>query len=190
MIQSTLLRAADYPRMPWKNGGGSTEEIARDAGAGLDGFGWRLSIADIAESGGFSSFAGYQRIITVLQGSGMQLRVDGEEVRPLLPFDPFAFKGDSQVDCTLLDGAIRDFNLIYSPERYSARLQWLDGQQRFFTQAHTVLVFSAAEQVWVDVNNAPVQALGRYDCLHLDGNLQVLEIALDGYCCVIELSGV
>ena len=47
------LRAADYPRMPWKNGGGSTLEIVKDAGKGLEGFGWRLSIADIAESGGF-----------------------------------------------------------------------------------------------------------------------------------------
>mgnify|MGYP002041017640 CR=1 FL=1 len=34
MIQLTHLRAADYPRMPWKNGGGSTEEIARDTGDG------------------------------------------------------------------------------------------------------------------------------------------------------------
>lgn len=55
--QVKVLRAEGYPRMPWKNGGGSTEEIARDAGAGLDGFGWRLSIADITESGGFSTFA-------------------------------------------------------------------------------------------------------------------------------------
>ena len=68
MSQLQVLRAKDYPRMPWKNGGGSTEEITRDAGEGLEGFGWRLSIADIAESGGFSSFAGYQRIITVLEG--------------------------------------------------------------------------------------------------------------------------
>ena len=37
-----VLRAKDYPRMPWKNGGGSTEEITSDAGTGLDGFGWRL----------------------------------------------------------------------------------------------------------------------------------------------------
>ena len=81
--------------MPWKNGGGSTEEITRDAGAGLDGFGWRLSIADIAESGGFSSFSGYQRVITVLQGDGMTLCVDGEDTRPLLPLDPFAFSGES-----------------------------------------------------------------------------------------------
>ncbi len=190
MIRSSLLRAADYPRMPWKNGGGSTEEITRDAGAGLEGFGWRLSIADIGESGGFSSFAGYQRIITVLQGAGMQLCVDGQDVRPLLPLDPFAFSGTSQVDCTLLDGAIRDFNLIYSPERYVARLQWFEGQQRFFTQAHTVLVFSAAEQAWVDVCGASVQALGRHDCLRLDDNAGVLEIALEGRCCVIELTGI
>lgn len=50
MSQVKVLRAKDYPRMPWKNGG-STEEITRDAGTGLDGFGWRLSIADIGESG-------------------------------------------------------------------------------------------------------------------------------------------
>ncbi|MGC5700011.1 HutD family protein [Pseudomonas sp. NFXW11] len=188
MTQLSLLRAADYPRMPWKNGGGSTEEITRDAGTGLEGFGWRLSIADIAESGGFSSFAGYQRIITVLQGAGMQLQVDGQDVRPLLPLDLFAFSGASQVNCNLLDGPIRDFNLIYCPERYIARLQWFEGQQRFFSQAHTLLVFSAAEQAWVDTADSPVQALGRYDCLRLDENAGLREIALDGCCCVIELS--
>ena len=68
MSQPVVLRAADYPRMPWKNGGGSTEEITRDAGEGLEGFGWRLSIADIGESGGFSRFDGYQRVISVLPG--------------------------------------------------------------------------------------------------------------------------
>ncbi len=118
----------------------------------------------------------------------MQLTVDGREVRPLLPLDPFAFSGASQVSCTLLDGAIRDFNLIYCPERYVARLQWFDGQQRFFTQAHTVLVFSAAEQAWVDTGNAPLQALGRYDCLRLEGNAGVMAMATDGRCCVIELT--
>ena len=86
--------------------------------------------------------------------------------------------------------AIRDFNLIYCPERYVARLQWFDGQQRFFTQAHTVLVFSVAEQTWVDTGSIPVQALGRYDCLRLDDNAGVMEIATDGRCCVIELTAI
>lgn len=105
MSQLQLLRAHDYPRMPWKNGGGFTEEITRDAGDSLDGFGWRLSIADIEESGGFSTFTGYQRIITVLQGDGMRLLVDGQATRPLLPFDAFAFSGESQVSCKLLGGS-------------------------------------------------------------------------------------
>lgn len=188
MTQLKLLRAADYPRMPWKNGGGSTEEITRDAGVGLEGFGWRLSIADIGESGGFSSFAGYQRIITVLQGRGMTLTVDGLDARPLLPLDPFAFSGASQVMCTLLEGPIRDFNLIYAADRYHARLQWLEGEQRFFSQASTLLVFSVTEHLQVSIDDGALQELGRHDCLQLDGNAGLLEVALGGRCCVIELT--
>ncbi|RON11779.1 HutD/Ves family protein [Pseudomonas frederiksbergensis] len=186
MSQLKVLRAADYPRMPWKNGGGSTEEITRDTGVGLDGFGWRLSIADIGESGGFSTFAGYERVITVLQGEGMTLRVDGQDTRSLLPLAPFAFSGESHVSCTLLGGPIRDFNLIYAPDRYRARLQWLEGEQRFFSSAGTVLVFSVAEQLEVTVGNSASQ-LGRHDCLQLDGNVGLLDISIKGQCCVIEL---
>jgi len=188
MSQLNVLRAANYPRMPWKNGGGSTEEITRDAGVGLEGFGWRLSIADIGESGGFSSFAGYQRIITVLQGAGMTLTVDGQDTRPLLPLDPYAFSGASHVTCALLDGPIRDFNLIYAPDRYSARLQWLEGEQRFFSQASSVVVFSVADQVQVRTGHGEPQVLGRHDCLQLDGNAGLLEMAVSGQCCVIELT--
>ncbi len=63
-----IRRACHVAVKDFLNDGGSTEEITRDAGTGLDGFGWRLSIADIGESGGFSTFAGYRRVITVLQG--------------------------------------------------------------------------------------------------------------------------
>jgi environmental stress-induced protein Ves len=197
MTQLTLLRAVDYPRMPWKNGGGSTEEITRDAGEGLDGFGWRLSIADIGESGGFSVFEGYLRIITVLQGAGMTLNIDGQDSEALLPSDPFAFSGDSQVSCTLLDGPIRDFNLIYSPARYRARLQWIDvlQPQRFFSSASVFLVFSAAEQMAANVAEHPPLLLDRHDCLQLNNaEDSLLEVVLyaprASRCCVIELTAV
>ncbi len=188
MSQLNVLRAANYPRMPWKNGGGSTEEITRDAGTGLDGFGWRLSIADIGESGGFSTFAGYERVITVLQGDGMTLTVDGQNTRPLLPLDPFAFSGESQVSCTLLGGAIRDFNLIYAPNRYQARLQWLQGEQRFFSSSATLLVFSVADALEVRIDGNAAHALGRHDCLQLNGNTGLLDVSVSGRCCVIELT--
>jgi environmental stress-induced protein Ves len=183
MSAVTVWRAANYVRMPWKNGGGSTEEISRDGGRGLEGFGWRLSIADIGESGGFSTFAGYQRVITVINGAGMVLTVDGEEQRGLLPLQPFAFKGDSQVSCRLISGPIRDFNLIYSPQRFQARLQWIDGVQRFFSTAQTVLVFSVADEVTV-----LGQVLGHHDCLQMDGNAGLLDISITGRCCIIELT--
>ncbi|MFJ3482704.1 HutD family protein [Pseudomonas sp. NPDC090202] len=197
MTRLTALRAADYPRMPWKNGGGSTEEITRDAGEGLDGFGWRLSIADIGESGGFSVFSGYLRIITVLQGAGMTLTIDGKESEPLLPSDPFAFSGGSHVSCRLLDGPIRDFNLIYAPTRYRARLQWIDvlQPQRFFSSANVFLLFSAAEQMAANVGDHPPQLLERHDCLQLDNpDGSLVEVVLyaprASRCCVIELTAV
>ncbi|MDP1908248.1 MAG: HutD family protein, partial [Hyphomicrobium sp.] len=41
-----ILRAKDYRRMPWKNGGGETTEIAiSPEGAALDSFDWRVSMA-------------------------------------------------------------------------------------------------------------------------------------------------
>lgn len=193
MTQIQLLKAADYPRMPWKNGAGSTLEIARDAGAGLDGFGWRLSIADVGADGGFSAFNGYQRIITVLEGEGMQLTVDGRVSRPLGRLDAFAFSGDSLVDCRLVQGAIRDFNLIYSPERYRARLQWLslERPQRFFSSAATVLLFSAAQGLELCRDDAEVAVLDRYDCLHIEGEMDLAAYGLraeaGGACCLIEL---
>ncbi len=197
MTRLTVLRAADYPRMPWKNGGGSTEEITRDTGESLDGFGWRLSIADIEQSGDFSVFAGYLRIITVLQGAGMTLNIDGRDSEALLPSDPFAFSGDSMVSCTLLDGQIRDFNLIYRPARYRARLQWIDvlQPQRFFSSANVFLVFSAAEQMAINAAEHPPQLLERHDCLQFDNaEGSLLEVVLyaprASRCCVIELTAV
>ncbi|MNQ24972.1 hypothetical protein D3C85_381820 [compost metagenome] len=194
MRRMQILRAADYPRMPWKNGAGSTLEIARDQGEGLDGFGWRLSIADIGESGGFSAFTGYQRIISVLEGDGMQLQVDGALSRPLLAFDPFAFSGDSRVECRLLGGAIRDFNLIYAPQRYVARLQWLtlERPQWLFSSAPVVLVFSAAQALEVRLDEGGAAHLGRYDCLWIERGAELAGLQLQGadagHCCLIELN--
>lgn len=196
MPHTILLHAKDYPSAPWKNGGGTTMEIARDAGQALDDFGWRLSLADVQNSGDFSVFAGYQRIITVLQGAGMSLIIDGQPSRPLKVSDPLAFSGDSQVSSTLLDGPIRDFNLIYHPQRYNARLHWLDviQPQRLFSSASVVLLFSAAQQVAISINDGLWEILGQHDCLRADNPGGLLEIELQApgpsRCCLIELSAI
>jgi environmental stress-induced protein Ves len=53
-VAATLLRGVDLVAAPWKNGGGVTREVAAfPAGAGLDAFVWRVSIADVAQAGPF-----------------------------------------------------------------------------------------------------------------------------------------
>jgi uncharacterized protein len=194
MNRTQLYRASTYVSTPWKNGQGRTLEVARDGGEGLDGFGWRLSIADIDESSGFSSFSGYQRVISVLEGAGMRLEVDGLPSAPLLAFEPFAFSGDSHVHCHLLQGAIRDFNLIYSPARLSARLQWLPvgSAQRVYTSATTLLLFAAGGEMDARLDGAACGSLEHHDCLHIERPSGITELRLEGSaaarCCLIELS--
>ncbi|MBK9607139.1 MAG: HutD family protein [Betaproteobacteria bacterium] len=80
-----LLHPLAYRAQPWKNGGGTTTEIAvHPEGAGWDDFLWRIGIADIRQSGPFSSFPGIDRSILLLDcpvGSGMTLTIDGTSVR-------------------------------------------------------------------------------------------------------------
>lgn len=109
--------------MPWKNGGGTTYEVAahrESDGAGLDDFDWRISLADVATDGPFSAFAGYDRIITVVRGPGMVLTVDGVEHRIDVPLQPFEFSGGSATDCRLLGGPLLDFNVMVRSGRVRA----------------------------------------------------------------------
>ncbi|WP_326542531.1 HutD/Ves family protein [Pseudorhodoferax sp.] len=132
---------AALPATPWKNGGGSTREIASwPPGAGLEGFDWRVSIASIAASGPFSTFAGVDRIITLLGGDGVRLHGQGLEHRLATPLAPFAFSGDERVDCTLLGGASSDFNVMTRRGRLRAVLHVLHRAAELPAAAHGLLL--------------------------------------------------
>lgn len=70
-----LIRYADLLETPWKNGGGVTRTIA--ARTEDDATLWRLSMADVAQGGPFSNFAGLTRSLTVVSGDGMVLHGPG-----------------------------------------------------------------------------------------------------------------
>ncbi len=108
-----LLQPADYVRMPWKDGGGRTTEIAlQPPHATSDTFDWRVSVADVAANGPFSQFPGVDRTIVLIAGAGMRLDGDGHAAELRTPFEPYAFSGDDGIVCTLLAGPVRDFNLM------------------------------------------------------------------------------
>lgn len=108
-----ILRAQDYRRMRWKNGGGETTEIiVSPEGASLDAFEWRVSMAHVASNGPFSLFPGIDRTLAVLEGNGIKLRVDGRELDLTMASKPFAFPADSSSGADLIDGPIVDLNVM------------------------------------------------------------------------------
>jgi environmental stress-induced protein Ves len=119
----TKLTPAQYKRMPWKNGGGMTTELLAEPKPMGNGFLWRISIAEVAMSGPFSDFSAYLRTIMLLEGDGFILKCADAagnakaSKRLERPYEPFAFDGAWKTDCSLIDGPIKDFNLMVDRDR-------------------------------------------------------------------------
>ena len=109
-----ILRAAEYRSMPWKNGGGVTTEIAvSPAGAGLDDFDWRVSMARVESSGPFSLFAGVDRTLAVLEGEGLALELAGRPPSEVTSASaPLFFPADVPTQASLIAGPITDLNVM------------------------------------------------------------------------------
>lgn len=106
---TVLQRFGDLPAVPWRNGGGVTREVFVLPAPGA-GFLARVSIADVDAAGPFSAYPGIDRVIMLLQGGAMRLRIGGE-TRALRAGEPFAFDGGAPVDCEI-DSPTRDLNLM------------------------------------------------------------------------------
>lgn len=120
------LDLSSIPPMPWKNGGGTTRELACwPPGSTLENFEWRVSVASVAGSCTFSAFAGVDRQITLLEGSGLRLhRQDSGAIHALdVPWCPQGFPGEAAIDCTLLGGPSSDFNLMVRRARWQGQLR-------------------------------------------------------------------
>ena len=113
-----LIAPSQYRRMPCKNGGGLTEEIAtHPEGARLDSFDWRVSVAEVARDGPFSQFPGIDRTITLLEGRGMRLSDGDRTIVMETPFEPYSFGGEAPIACALVSGPVRDFNAMVRRDR-------------------------------------------------------------------------
>lgn len=142
----TLYRASEHKRMPWKNGGGETVEIAVfPPDASVDDFDWRISMATVANDGPFSIFTGIDRTLSILDGNGMSLTVDGQEAVLLTcASPPLAFAADVTVAAKLLDGPITDLNVMTRRGRYRHSVERVSGRFSVSKQAQTETVFVLA----------------------------------------------
>lgn len=97
----------------WRNGLGVSWDIATAPGGGPDGFSWRLALAEIAADVPFSVYGPVDRVFTLLEGKGLDLRFEGGAILPVPDlYDPKAFACDVPCFCRVRNGPCRALNLF------------------------------------------------------------------------------
>jgi environmental stress-induced protein Ves len=185
LMHARILRAADYRRMRWKNGGGWTTELAvhpESVGAAAGAFDWRISIAEIESDGAFSTFPGCDRWIALLDGIGMELRGEGTEpVRLERRLHFVHFTGEAKTDGKLISGPVRDFNVIVRRTACTADVlhRPLVGPMVFLPENATWFVHLAGGRADVKLAGA-VQELSAGESLLLTPNTDADRVVLNG----------
>ncbi len=173
-----IVRFADCPPSPWKNGGGITRQLLiRPAAANLDDFALRVSVADVDSDGPFSRFDGIDRTLTLLEGGGLQLQRDGAPLATLQADSPLLhFAGEWPISSQRLAGKVRDFNIMTRRSRCHHRAERLslDGSLTLAHDGPLLLLLAQGDAVTVKNDDAG-DTLRQFDLLWLDhaGTLQL-----------------
>jgi environmental stress-induced protein Ves len=178
-----VLRFADYPIVPWRNGQGITREIAaatvpmastnRDpAGENLPPLpaptpAWRLSMATVDGDVPFSNFPGLRRMLGIVDGEGIELTVDGQmsRLRSGETFGPFA--GEASASARSLGDVTLDLGLIFDPARTRGDLSTMGAGGRDIVGLIWFVV-SLVDGLEVSLNGSPVTTLASRDTAALD----------------------
>ena len=157
-----VVHFKDVLPTPWRNGGGNTRELVAwpDSAA----WRWRASVAEVAQSGPFSHFAGVQRWFAVLKGDGVCLTIDGHLHMLSKSDQPLAFDGASPTTCELLGGTTQDFNLMVQGGT-AASVQRIWGSFEMTTNAPKVIAACAHHkkatlQIGTEKHELPPQSFG------------------------------
>jgi environmental stress-induced protein Ves len=146
-----LIPARDFRAMPWRNGGGTTWEIAsgRLDCCAVGDWHWRFSLAEIAVDGPFSVFPHIDRLLTVVAGEGIALTIDHAPPRLLHQGGDIQFPGEAVIGCVLLAGPTRDLNLMV--DRRVARLVPGGDERRIAAVEDGVTVLYAVEETELEI---------------------------------------
>ena len=122
-----LLPPEHARRVPWKNGRGSTLELATDAAGPGEPWTWRLSIADVPARAPFSAFPGVDRWLVCVDGPGLRL-LRGSEWQPVpRSGHGVAFCGEEVIEGDPMGPGVRDGNLFALRSTWKGHLRLLHG---------------------------------------------------------------
>jgi environmental stress-induced protein Ves len=118
------LDPGQYRRTPWRNGGGTTVDIAfaNDGDREL----WRFGRTPIVEPGPFSDYSGFDRAQVLVAGSGLVLETPSGEIDVRQPFRPVRFAGETPIVSRLEAGPVEVVNLIGARGRVTIDITVLD----------------------------------------------------------------
>lgn len=172
-----LLRSDHHRRMPWKNGGGETVEIAVSPdGAGLADFDWRVSMATVSTDGPFSVFPGIDRTLSILDGEGMMLFIEGRAPERLTQAsEPLPFAADAPTSAKLIDGTITDLNVMTRRGRFTHSVRRVSVDETIKLALHGGVSLILCHRGHVEVAKLSLSAL---DCLLLEAGGQ--EVGVSG----------
>lgn len=175
----TRLDPSQYRRTKWRNGGGTTVDIAlaTDSGGGI----WRLGRTPIVADGPFSDYAGFDRVQVLVAGSGLVLETPDGEIDVRQPFHPVRFAGEVPVVSRLEAGPVEVVNLIGARARVTVEMVVLDEGRALDLGSGTHIAYSPHGVVALSLDGAryeleadhalrldttaPVRLAGRKGCL-------------------------
>lgn len=161
MRVSRIIRWNECAEIAWKNGGGTTRELAAFPDAsGLEDFYWRLSVAKVDAPGDFSIFPGVDRVLAVLEGS---LEISGQDVEMRLYAGgfPICFDGADEVRSIPLDGPVLNLNAMARRGFVSIEMSWMRAGDAIEPNGATFFVATEPQCMGED-------RLARFDCLEID----------------------
>lgn len=150
-----IISAKSFTTTFWKNGKGQTTELAISEGGNLDNFDWRLSIATVAEDGPFSNFKGYDRNLVLIEGNGLTLTHDVIHTDRLAQILDFAtFDGGSHTQGEIINGTIKDFNIMTARSRCSAKVNTYKSETSIsITTSDLTFIYSLSNDTEITLND-------------------------------------
>ena len=157
-----IIKPDEYRTMPWKNGKGMTTELFVKYIQQEEQYVYRLSIAGVTENGQFSDFSGYDRKLIMLEGNGVRLKhSEGKKSSILTTSDIAEFSGDEETHAELVNGPIRDFNIMTLRDKCRSAAEVIHGTKKLSLICDELLIF-ALKNSEVLVSGKNIYAKHRY----------------------------
>ncbi|MBB2948764.1 hypothetical protein FB565_008550 [Actinoplanes lutulentus] len=174
----TVIDAGDVERLPWRNGLGSTRELA------TGNTGWRLSLADITTACAFSRFPGLWRWSTAVAGPPVEMVIGDRDAITVAGDVVVDYDGEAPVTARPASGGVTHLLNLMTTMGTPARLTRarMDGPARVTAAAVAVFVLDGTLLVADQRATAgQLMLLGDHDGLTLTGH--------DARCVIVEVPG-